>query len=101
MAVALTFLLLTCVILASLLGPGLLLTRPLPFNPLERLTLAIGFSGILLYFFSFGVYAFALPEYSHYVITAGCLIALAFSVRDLRRLLSDKSVRVASLCFLF
>jgi hypothetical protein len=63
--------------------------------------LSIGFSGIVLYLVSFGVYVYALPQYFHYFIGAGLLIALAFALKDLRRLLADKSVRLASWCFLF
>jgi hypothetical protein len=92
---------LVLLLIVSFLGPALLLTKRFRGTALERLTAGFGLSGIVLYLLTFGIYAFNLPQESHWGVTAACVVALLFSLGELRRLWADPSLRLPGLAFLF
>jgi hypothetical protein len=97
----LKYALLAFLVYGSFLAPGLWLTKRSRTAPLERLTLAIGLSGTVLYLLSFGVYAFALPVAFLFLLLGAVSLSLAFCVRDFVQLAADDSVRAALGAFVF
>jgi hypothetical protein len=85
----------------ALLGPGLLLTKRVGLLPLERVTAAVGFSGVYLYLAGFAIYAFDLPLSSHWAVMLTSLIALVLSTTDLKRLAADKTLRLPFFAVVF
>src|SRR6266498_4062617 len=95
------FSLLIGLMIASLLGPGLLLTRRLHLPGLERLTLSIGLSGIVLYLLSFGIYALDLAQSLELAVIAASVIMFGVSIRDFSDSLLDQATRFSCQVFLF
>jgi hypothetical protein len=82
-------------LLASSVGPGMLIARRLRLSPVERLVCAVGLSFLLLYVVSFALYAAAAGPRWHVgvaAIYAGCTVAC---VGDVRRLWRRRDVRTA------
>ncbi len=88
-------LLLVAVVLVFSCGPGLFFLRRLRWNPLEKLTGAIGCSLLLIAAWTFLVYSSGLPSWWLYVATPACCAATARSIRDARGLLRSDRLRRA------
>ncbi|HXG11233.1 MAG TPA: DUF952 domain-containing protein, partial [Gemmataceae bacterium] len=81
------FLVLLLLLLVCSLGPGLVIVRRLRWGPAEKFAASLALSFVILYGTSFLIYGLGLPHYSYFAVTAGCLVLLALSFRDLLGLL--------------
>ena len=80
-------------IVATSLGPGLLVVGRFRWNPLQTLCGAVAISLLVTYLFALARFTLHLPTALHAVFTCGCLACLIASVPTLRRLLRARSVR--------
>jgi hypothetical protein len=97
--IALCLLALPALLVGCVLLPGAVLARPLRFEPLEQLCVAIGMSLIVLYVAAFGLFATGASTIHYALVTAALLALSVAGRRSLRALLSYGEVRSALLLF--
>ncbi len=76
------------------LGPGLLVSRYLKWEAKETFCATIAFSFLCIYVAGFVIAEASLPRVSYVLFSFFCAGALVWRFRDLRKLLSDHTVRL-------
>lgn len=75
------------------LGPGLLITRHLPWSPTERLCGAVAASLLFLYVVGFGLFVLDVSSEWAWWVSGFCAVATLLAVPDLRHLAADRGLR--------
>ena len=99
MILALQFICLIGVLLATSIGPGLLIVRHFRWSAPERLCAAIAASLVLLYLATGLTYCLGLPQSSYWLISLASLAALAAGRTELCTLARDRRVRAMVIGF--
>ncbi len=81
------------------LAPGLLVTRRLPWSPIEKLVGGMGLSFFVLYLLAFALFLLQAPPEAYFATTALCALGLVGLRRDLSSLWNDNVVRRVLLAF--
>ena len=91
---------LTAVLAACSLGPGLLVLPWLHVDDDEQFVVVVAVSLLAVFLAAFGLYLIGTPDGYRWALTAGCVACIGFRWREFLRLLANPLVRVqvAGLC---
>lgn len=97
------FLLLLLLLSVCSVGPGLFFARRLRLDPLEKLSVSVGLSLVLVYLASFATYLLGVGRWSALLVTFVCLLLTLASRSELAGLVRSWRVRqvLGGFCFLF